>query len=235
MADLHADEASRSLRAGGGIVKTDFTQRFVEEPGRADLGVTKGGRGCMVEIKTCDDGFNLDDWRDKQREWARDYCIAPPYSTQYWLWLNAGTDSPRVREYTEHGVKNANGDHWYMPRRAWLIPYDYMMTVDALVRTIYHILPYRPDNNTKNVAIRTALREQQFSITTLFAPFELQWAGKKIWEIGTSHPFSLHFLNLPPLELPTTKEMLGGTELLWDRVPLTLRSMMMNSRQPEAS
>ncbi len=163
MADKNAPMAIKMLHYHGFSCRTDVTSRFIghnkeDDIGRADIFAGHGGKPVHVEVKRGLDAFNLDDWRENQREWAR-YTMDYPFEIPYWLFFTMGKDQPHYSE-----------DKGYSPRKSWLIPYQVFMDADAQIR------PYQ-----KSIVVRVKkgvnknVQRLKLDAVTLFDGYDLLW------------------------------------------------------------
>ena len=242
MADRVAPEAIGTLHSYGVGTRADPTllisghdERPVWDSGRADAMCDLRGRSFYIEIKNGIAGFDLTSWRDNQREWARDHGRL---NSEYWLWLSLGIDSPTYaygairpvpvkkpasvfgedfwgedKDYTDAKKKFDRLGPIYLPRRAWLVPYPVMLEVDALVRPIQNTLVYRAGKGMKK-----EIQARRLDAPTLLKGFELTWAGHSKWSVPEAHPFSVMYLNAPPI--PFLYEHLYGERACPTRDPL---------------
>lgn len=182
MADRNAGECRASLHSLKFQTRADPTERFAtkEDPGRGDLIAVRAGRGVYVEIKCGEDSFDLRNWRPNQRAWALEWAIGT--GTDYYIWLRMGTQDPRV------SVDKP------LRKRTWLVPYHPMIQIVGLVESLQFALPYR---TTKNHTL--AMRERQYDAVTLFADYELSWAGDGRWSIPETHVFHQAYIAQPSL------------------------------------
>ncbi len=189
MADLHADEVTKTLHSYGWLVRTDPTQKYATagENGRADLLATRGGYGVAIEIKSDYGAFSFDNWRDNQRKWWQDECI--PYGTPLFIWLFLGKDRP-----------NADMSKGYLPRRAWCVPAAEILHAESLIQPYQSSIPY-----LASAGYRTELQSQQLDAYHLFAPYEVKWAGGGTWSFPELHIFHKLFIASSPIEIPNQR------------------------------
>jgi len=190
MADKNQPGMMTMLHEFGFITRADITERFAtgDAPGRADIMVARGGRSCMVECKYSENGFDLDEWRDNQREWSDIYCSAAPFSTQYWLCLTLGSDRAGLDQTR------------FSPKRSWLVPREFMLEVDKRFRPIQKTIPYRV-----GPGYSLELQAKGWDAIKLFASFELPWgklpSEKSGWTVPSSHIFYQMYVAPPALPM----------------------------------
>ncbi len=212
MQDANQAQCTTSLRrVGFGTYKVaDIVRRSmygsgmtgINDPGRADVWAYRAGKAVMVEVKFGAENFMFDQWSEGQRSWARDYCLAEPYNTEYWIWLTIGQNPP----------------HWspdkYMPKRTWLVHYHDMLYIESLLAPYQATLPYLARKH-----MRIEVQEQKLDAVHLLKRLEIYWGGSGQWHIPVSHPFRQMYIDIPQPAMYTSILPLPEEEWLFGKVP----------------
>ncbi len=161
MADLNAHLCIKMLHYHGFITRTDVTSKFSgvngKDIGRADIFAARNGRAVNIEVKNGKHGFNLEDWRSNQRQWA-EYTMRPPFSIPYYVYLTLGIHPANYRNDV------------YLPKRTWLIPYDVMIEVNQKIMQFQKTLVYCIKKGmNKNI------QKHKLDAISLLEPYELKW------------------------------------------------------------
>lgn len=164
MADLNHSDSIKTLHHHGFITRSDITSALITgwdntltDKGRADIMASRMGRTVYIEVKNGRDNFDLTDWREEQRNWAR-YVEMEPFCTPYWLFLTIGINPA-----------SWNPDK-YLPKRSWLIPRLTLLDIDAKVRQYQNRLVYKAKKG-----MRKEIQAQKLDALTLLAEYELHW------------------------------------------------------------
>ncbi len=181
MADKFAGEVGKSLHQWKFGYRSDPTAKYAtaDAPGRADMLATKGGRSVYIEIKSAAAAFAFTDLRDNQRKWIEEQALKVE-QTPVWIWLNLGQHPP-----------NYNPDD-YLPRRAFLVPYELFLDIENQVKPFQNSLPYRAGKGY-NVQVQAL----KLDAVHLLSNYALQW-NKGFWVVPENHPF-YHFVSARPL------------------------------------
>lgn len=195
MADKNHTDARHTFTHHGFMTRSDPTSRHVEEPARSDFLVTSSGKSVCVEVKHDWNSFSFDKWPAHQREWAFQYCMNPPFSTPYWLYI--GVDVKPT------GYKRSIG------RRTWLIDALTWVSVEQRVESLagQRTLPLTLTKHHTH-----AMRDNGLSMDIVLKPFELtpfnkgtlkrpQWHGdlagkpwgERVFVVPKGHPFEVLF------------------------------------------
>lgn len=207
MADRNHTAARRTFLHHGWMTRSDPTTKFVESPGRADYLIAGRGMAIAIEVKSGLDGWSPGELRENQREWAEKYCIPPPFSTPYWIYLTIGVDPEAYVEGKARKTPHASKPSVYMPRRTWLFPYVMIHRIERALEGIQSTLPYRARKG-----LSTEIQRIGLDAHSLLRGYELCWhkprsvarpswfseAGKPysygLWLIPDGHPFSQMYM-----------------------------------------
>jgi hypothetical protein len=133
-----------------------------KDVGRADLVITRKGKGIYVECKRADTSFAFSQWTQKQRKWA-EIVESPTYGMEYYLYLTIGVDRP-----------NSNIDK-FIPKTTWLIPRrDYLDAEALIVKYGVGNMLLKVHKNTKK-----EVKDEDLTAYRLLAPYQLQWNKAK--------------------------------------------------------
>lgn len=172
MADKYAPQVKRCLRGYDFDVRDDKTRKNEsgEDPGRADLGCIRGGKGVFVEIKTAKASFQFKSWKQNQRDWA--VKTDRRNGSETYVWVTIGSNPPNYNPQK------------YKPRRSFCIPYRALLDAIEEISPYQQSIPYRlPKKGGKKI-----MRENGFEFVTMFAEYEVCWENGA-WHIPTTHPF----------------------------------------------
>jgi hypothetical protein len=198
-------EIARTFKRYGGVAekKTDLFNalRALElKQGKEDTGAYEPGGhpdytvlfppfGFFVEAKAGrNNNFALAEIAPKQRDWLGQYASI----SFLWLWMGDGRP-------------NSKAD----PRRTWLIPWPHWLTIEGVLQAhglkgLSFAQPHKLEH-----------REAGLSAVKLLAPYELEWAGDRAWNIPKHHPIWDYLLEQaksfgPRCERSTTEKVDNG-------------------------
>jgi hypothetical protein len=138
------------------------------ESGKPDSYVHKpGSKLAYVEFKQFLWRLVFDDWRDNQRQWRQDNCVAPGCNTGYWIGAHVTWDKDVPR------LNNKRASFYLVPAELWL---ETERMADA-----------RGQKGIASVAALGRSSEQDFGLDLLWGEFALIFNGQ--WEIPVHHPF----------------------------------------------
>jgi hypothetical protein len=121
-----------------------------------------------VEFKSFLGRLVFGDWRDNQREWYVDNCLAPGCETEYWLCAHVTWDRTVPR------LNNDRADMYLVPAVVWL------ETESAA--------EMRGQKGIAPVAANGRVSERDFALDLLWSNYKLTFDGK--WVIPPNHPFN---------------------------------------------
>jgi len=183
MADTYQPEVTRSIRSWGfwTLKPTDAYQAFggkkkrlvkPDEPGRADMIVTRGHRVCYVELKDATQGFAFTDFEQNKRVWTR--LMQDRFGASIWLFLILGIDPP-----------NRNREKYPYARRAWLLPIETLFRMETMI-------PQKTLPMIASKGYNTMMQKNKMDAVHLLADYELPW-GKGNWLLPENHCFRSFF------------------------------------------
>lgn len=168
--DVYHAEIVRSLHAYDIWTRSQETGKFAQtEPGSADIMAHLNGKGCAIEVKTgYNNSFSFSEWRDNQREWAREY--REKTHCEYWLAVIIETKYAR----------------WRVKRAAFLVPYPHiLMAIDSCP---IDSVPYIAGKGS-----RIEMQNNNIDAQFIWAGNELIWGNGK-WIIPeTSNFYKAYF------------------------------------------
>ena len=138
---------------------------IVPSRGRPDYLCCLGTYGFAIEVKASELSFPFSAFKEKQRRWAEWWTSE--LRGHYYLWLCMG--------------KRVNDKEF--PRRTWLIPLGYFLTVEKDITQYQKSIPYRAVKGHMKV-----LQAHHLDAVHLLAPYELEWQGKGVWLPTEKHP-----------------------------------------------